>query len=57
MEYCYSLVGDPSVSGSLKILVHEYVQNEDIDAPGREKVVGVKVLSAATIPPICIWTS
>ena len=45
------------MSGSLKILVHEYVQNEDIDAPGREKVVGVKVLSAATIPPICIWTS
>ena len=24
-------------------LLYEYVQNEDIDAPGREKVVGMKV--------------
>ena len=37
------LVGDPLVSGSLKVLFYEYVQYEDKDIPGREKVVGMKV--------------
>lgn len=36
-------VEDPLVSGSLRVLFNEYVQNEDKDIPGREKVVGMKV--------------
>ena len=42
MEYCYLLVRDPSVSGSLKVLFYEYVQNEDKDTQA-ETVVGTEV--------------